>query len=162
MALSSVSVVSNSLRLRWSLGKQVLIGEDLSVKRASPPTPLQELYMHVGTHMTRDLGDFQTPPNWWTRCSLFSALWDAVAQSVRADVLHRQLDCRLLRGEPPPQEIRGFEIQDRHLRKAGRWVDRKPEVTVNLRTADIFQMDLRKDLSWNHSGPLWLWAILRG
>jgi hypothetical protein len=105
--------------------------------------------------MTRDLGDFQTPPELVDQVLAVlgpvGRLWSRVLEPTCGTGNFVE---GLLRGDSPPQEIRGFEIQDQHLRKASQVMNSASVVTVDLRTADIFQMDLRKDLSWNHSGPL--------
>jgi hypothetical protein len=105
--------------------------------------------------MIRDLGDFQTPPELVDQVLAVlgpvGRLWPRVLEPTCGT---GNFVAGLLRGDSPPQEIRGFEIQDQHLRKASQVIGSASGVTVDLRTADIFQTDFRKDLSWNHSGPL--------
>lgn len=105
--------------------------------------------------MIRDLGDFQTPPELVDQVLAVlgpvGRRWPRVLEPTCGTGNFVE---GLLRGESPPREIRGFEIQDQHLRKSSLAIGSASGVTVDLRSADIFQMDLRRDLSWNNSGPL--------
>jgi hypothetical protein len=105
----------------------------------------------------RDLGDFQTPPE----------LVDAVLDTLGpiGDRWPRVLEptcgrgnflARLLARPSPPREIRAVEIQPEHCRAAEELsrFHRHPESHVSIMCADLFRLDLGRDLNWREGGPL--------
>lgn len=60
----------------------------------------------------------------------------------------------LLRLPSPPREIKGIELQDAHVRRAKNASLGEGAVRVEIRNANLFEMDLRQDLEWTESGPL--------
>lgn len=103
----------------------------------------------------RHLGDFPTPPglardilkairSWgvpWTR------LLEPTCGS--GTFLHAAIE------EPdPPAELVGIEIDEAHCTAAGTITPPGPDVSVRVIQANLFDLDLRRDLRWTHSGPL--------
>jgi len=102
----------------------------------------------------KEFGDFQT--------SL--ALVEQVLAALEADGTKwsRVLEPTCGRGnfirgvlelERPPQEIIGIELQDRYIQEA-RKLNPPPGVRLNILNADIFTLDIGKDISWQTRGPL--------
>ena len=60
----------------------------------------------------------------------------------------------LLDRPAPPREIRGFEIQPEHAEIARSLADRSGPTRLVVEVADLFQIDLERDLRWLESGPL--------
>lgn len=108
--------------------------------------------------MRRDLGDFQTPP------ALVAAVLEAL-ESLGAR-WSRVLEPACGRGhflqgvltlQPPPREIRGIEIQEEHASEARRALATAAEsagTRFEVLRANLFELDLRRDLAWSGSGPL--------
>src|SRR5262249_9394807 len=110
-----------------------------------------------GMRVRRDLGDFQTPPE------LVSAVlgvlgpigvrWTRVLEPAcgRGHFL-----AGLLAQPSPPREIRAVEIQPAHCQDAAALVaQHHPGGTdVAITCADLFGLDLGRDLSWRDRGPL--------
>jgi hypothetical protein len=105
----------------------------------------------------RDLGDFQTPPG----------LVDAVLETLGPIGVRwpRVLEptcgrgnfvAGLLAHSSPPREIRGIEIQPAHCRAAEERLLREahPATRTTIVCADLFQVDLGRDLDWSERGPL--------
>ncbi|MBI4966036.1 MAG: class I SAM-dependent methyltransferase [Desulfomonile tiedjei] len=105
--------------------------------------------------MSRDLGDFQTPPELVSRVLTvlgpIGELWPRVLEPTcgSGNFINGLL------GLPyPPLEIKGVELQGAHVRQAERGIRRAASVSVEIRHANLFDMDLRRDLKWTQSGPL--------
>src|SRR3954469_12490193 len=107
--------------------------------------------------MNADLGDFQTPP------ALVAAVLDRLGPvGVRWPRVLEPTCGRghflagLLALDPPPSEIRGVEVQARHLDQARVVALGAPEsVRVGLIEASVFEVDLNADsLGWRDDGPL--------
>jgi hypothetical protein len=103
----------------------------------------------------KDLGDFQTPP------SLVVEVLDALDRYGERPARVLEPTCgegrfitEILDRPDPPREIRGFELQPEHSSIAGSLVDPTGRTLVDVRTADLFAIDLRSDLKWHESGPL--------
>lgn len=105
--------------------------------------------------MNRHFGDFQTPPELVDQVlkvlGPIGKLWPRVLEPTCGT---GNFVAGLLRQDSPPLEIHGFEIQYEHLLQARRNVGTLSNVMVDLRNADIFQTDLRRELTWHHAGPL--------
>ncbi len=109
------------------------------------------------TTLRRDLGDFQTPPELVTAVLAtlgpIGARWPRVLEPTcgRGHFLGG-----LLGHASPPRELQGIEIQPAHCRAAGelayRHRDRDTGVTITC--ADVFGLDLGRDLAWRRGGPL--------
>ena len=100
--------------------------------------------------MSRDLGDFQTPP------ALVAAVLDALGPIGRRWPRVLEPTCGrgnflagLLAREEPPREIKAVEIQEDHA-EAARAVA-GPDAVIR---ASLFDLDLRRDLDWRERGPL--------
>ena len=115
--------------------------------------------------MRRDLGDFQTPPELVAMVlealGPIGARWPRVLEPTcgRGHFL-----AGLLADPVPPREIRGIEIQPAHCRAAeellARHDGRGTQATV-IR-ADLFGLDLARDVTWREAGPCWSSAIRPG
>ncbi len=107
--------------------------------------------------LRRDLGDFQTPPELVAEVLAtlgpIGARWPRVLEPTcgRGHFLGG-----LLAHASPPREVQAIEIQPAHCRAAGelaaRYRDRDTEVTITC--ADLFGLDLARDLAWRQGGPL--------
>ena len=105
----------------------------------------------------RDLGDFQTPPELVAEVLAtlgpIGARWPRVLEPTcgRGHFL-----AGLLEHASPPREIQAIEIQPAHCRAAvelaARYRDRDTGVTITC--ADVFELDLGRDLAWRQGGPL--------
>ncbi len=60
----------------------------------------------------------------------------------------------LLRSNTPPVEIQAAELQEAHFEIARKFQSGFPRSKVVVRRANIFDLDLRRDLNWDGSGPL--------
>ena len=107
--------------------------------------------------MRRDLGDFQTPPE------LVAAVLDTLGPIGARWPRVLEPTCGqghflggLLEHASPPCEIQAIEIQPVHCRSAGERVARHGERGdgVTITCADLFQLDLGRDLRWRRGGPL--------
>ncbi len=101
------------------------------------------------------LGDFQTPPG------LVAQVLDALGPiGGRYDRVLEPTCGRghfiagLLAGADRPGEIRGFEIQGDHADAARAASASASGVRVVIETADVFGVDLGRDIAWSTSGPL--------
>jgi hypothetical protein len=105
----------------------------------------------------RDFGDFQTPS------ALVSAVLDVLEpigerwpRVLEPTCGRGQFLAGLIEGVSPPREVRGIELQNVHC-IAARAVagDTGPfGVDVEVTQADLFRIDLRRDVSWRGDGPL--------
>lgn len=105
--------------------------------------------------MNREFGDFQTPPQLVAAVleslSSFGKVWSRVIEPTcgRGNFL-----AGLLKQTIPPREIQAIEIQDIHLKSAQRIAGRSSSTRITIRQANLFHLDLRRDLQWNEKGPL--------
>jgi hypothetical protein len=103
----------------------------------------------------RDLGDFQTPRALAT--AVIEALgpigerWSRVLEPTcgRGEFLAALLD-----GSSPPREICGIEIQDNYCAAARRVARGTTSTRITIKRANLFDVDLRRDVAWRESGPL--------
>lgn len=107
--------------------------------------------------MRRDLGDFQTPP----------ALVDEVIESLATGratgpwrrVLEPTCGCGsfvrgILKLSVAPCEIQGIELQEEHVARARQIEQPENSVSIVIHHADLFRMNLRRDLTWKCDGPM--------
>ena len=105
----------------------------------------------------RDLGDFQTPPELVSAVlevlGPIGARWTRVLEPAcgRGHFL-----TGLLAHRSPPREIRAVEIQPAHCRDAAALVAERGHcgTEVAITCADLFGLDLERDLGWRDRGPL--------
>jgi hypothetical protein len=102
--------------------------------------------------LRRDLGDFQTPP------ALVAAVLDALGPIGRRWPRVLEPTCGrghflagLLGRADPPREIKAIEIQDDLAASARAVVGDGDGAVIR---ANLFDLDLRRDLSWRGRGPL--------
>jgi hypothetical protein len=111
--------------------------------------------------LRRDLGDFQTPP------ALVAAVLDALGPIGRQWPRVLEPTCGrgqfvdgLLGRDDPPREIIGIEIQEAHATAARATIEAQrqsrgaPGASVAIIAANLFDLDLRRDLAWRQRGPL--------
>ena len=107
--------------------------------------------------MRRDLGDFQTPPELVAEVlealGPIGARWSRVLEPScgRGHFIRGLLDL-----DDPPREIQAIEIQESHFRAAHALAvgDSVRGVPVQVIQADLFKLDLKRDLKWRENGPL--------
>jgi hypothetical protein len=105
----------------------------------------------------RDLGDFQTPPELvdavLETLGPIGARWPRVLEPTCG---RGNFVAGLLRHTSPPREIRGIEIQPDHCRTAEACVGSRADIgsRVSITCADVFRLDLGRDLIWQEDGPL--------
>ncbi|MCI0484988.1 MAG: class I SAM-dependent methyltransferase, partial [Blastocatellia bacterium] len=105
--------------------------------------------------MARDLGDFQTP------ASLVTQVLDCLGPVGERWPNVLEPTCGsgsfirgLIESRSPPREIQGFEIQDLHLARASRIAESSKLTKVSVQKANIFNLDLKRDIKWRETGPL--------
>src|SRR5216684_6502689 len=104
--------------------------------------------------MSRDFGDFQTPHslvNEIIKCLFVKdRQWTRVLEPTCGQ---GNFIKGLLEIDNPPQEIQGIEIQSKHILNAQKLVQRKELPSITVKQANIFNLDLQEDLTWNNKGP---------
>jgi hypothetical protein len=111
--------------------------------------------------LRRDLGDFQTPP------ALVDAVLDALepigprwSRVLEPSCGRGHFLAGLLGRAAPPRQLIGIEIQDAHAEAARTIIpgrdpgEAAPVVDVSIMHANVFDVDLRRDLAWHAPGPL--------
>jgi hypothetical protein len=107
------------------------------------------------TSSRRDLGDFQTPVD--LVAAVLKTLgpigtrWPRVLEPTCGQ--GNFID-GLLELATPPREIRGFEIQQTYCELARQIGTRASSTHVEITQANLFDIDLRRDVHWNETGPL--------
>ncbi|WZO99064.1 class I SAM-dependent methyltransferase [Isosphaeraceae bacterium EP7] len=105
--------------------------------------------------MRRDLGDFQTPPNLAARVlDLLGPIGSRWTRVLEPTCGKGHFLAALLDRPDPPRELIGIERQAVHLAEAHRACDRPDAPRVVLTEADLFTVDLARDLPWTDEGPL--------
>ena len=104
--------------------------------------------------MSRELGDFQTPSPLvgliLDRLEVDGVAWERVLEPT---VGQGAFVSGLIGRGVPPREILGIEIQQKHLDDA-RESTRSATTRVELKLANLFEADLRRDLDWTTNGPI--------
>jgi len=103
----------------------------------------------------KELGDFQTPPALVEQ--ILAALgpvgkrWPRVLEPTcgRGNFISG-----LLALDEPPHEIRAFELQPEYVMQAEQVSLKCPRTATHIAQADLFALDLRKDLKWQEKGQL--------
>ena len=113
-----------------------------------PPTPTRP-------SRRKDLGDFQTPP------ALVQEVFEALGRFGGRYPRVLEPTCgrghflaELLDRADPPREILGFEIQPEHAEVARSLAGPAGRTRLLVESADLFRVDLRRDLAWLGDGPL--------
>ena len=105
--------------------------------------------------MSKDFGDFQTPHslvNEIITCLLHKGKqWTRVLEPTCGQ---GNFIKGLLEIDNPPQEIQGIEIQDKYILSTQELVQGNKFSNITVKQANIFNLDLRADLTWNNKGPL--------
>jgi len=105
--------------------------------------------------LSRELGDFQTPPELVAKVlktlGPVGDLWPRVLEPTcgAGGFIRGLLDL-----PSPPREIKAFELQESHVREAEKTCRGKGAVRIEIRKANLFELDLSQDLKWAESGPL--------
>lgn len=105
--------------------------------------------------MPRDLGDFQTPfpliKDITTYLAALDKNWTRALEPTcgQGNFIHG-----LLASDMHLQEIQGIELQAVYAKQANRLISTKKPVSVTIKQANIFDIDLRTDLSWRENGKL--------
>lgn len=105
--------------------------------------------------MPRDLGDFQTP------LSLVDMVLRCLTRTGQrwTRVLEPTCGCGnfiqgLLNLTPPPHEIQGIELQSNYVAYVYDIVPQTADTSTFIKQANIFNLNLKRDLYWKTSGPL--------
>jgi SAM-dependent methyltransferase len=103
----------------------------------------------------RDYGDFQTPP------ALVVEILDALERSGGRPDRVLEPTCgrghfiaELLDRPGPPREVLGLEIQPEHAEVARSLASPHHPTRLVVETADLFRVDLARDLDWRTDGPM--------
>lgn len=106
-------------------------------------------------YLSRDLGDFQTPP------SLVASVLDCLGPIGNRWTRVLEPTCGrgnfvrgLLRSPVPPSEIQAVELQGSHFEAARKILEETHATRVLVRKANIFDLNLGRDLQWSDTGPL--------
>jgi hypothetical protein len=105
--------------------------------------------------LRRDLGDFQTPPE------LVAAVLDALGpvgsrwpRVLEPTCGRGHFLAGLLRLAAPPREVVGVELQEGHAGSARALASPATSPRVEVVRANVFDLDLSRDLPWRGRGPL--------
>ncbi len=105
--------------------------------------------------MPRDLGDFQTP------LSLVNEVLDCLGRTGRTWTRVLEPTCGsgnfihgLLTSNNPPKELQGIEIQSHYIENVQKIAEQAASTQVLIKQANIFDLDLHRDLQWRETGSL--------
>lgn len=105
--------------------------------------------------MSKDFGDFQTPP------ALVAGVLECLGPvgekwpRVLEPTCGRGNFVRGLLNSPvPPSEIQAIELQDAHFEVARKALERPSTPCGVVRKANVFDLDLCRDVRWSKAGPL--------
>jgi tRNA1(Val) A37 N6-methylase TrmN6 len=105
--------------------------------------------------LNREFGDFQTP------LSLVKAVLECLNSSGKAWPRVIEPTCGrgnfiegLLKQSKPPCEIQAIELQNAHLDAARKVIEQSISTHIVIRQANLFDLDLHRDLKWRENGPL--------
>lgn len=105
--------------------------------------------------MSKDLGDFQTPP------ALVREVLHCLTRAGQSWARALEPTCGrgnfiegLLHLTLPPREVQGVEIQSKYVKYAREAISPIATTNTSIKQANLFELDLRRDLVWETSGPL--------
>lgn len=105
--------------------------------------------------MRKDLGDFQTPYALVQKIlacpELVNKRWSRAIEPTCGQGNFIQ---GLLNLATPPREIQAIEIQDSYLAYTQRAILPSQSTYITIQQANIFDVNLHKDLQWREQGPL--------
>jgi hypothetical protein len=105
--------------------------------------------------LTKEFGDFQTPPG------LVAEVLACLTKN--GEIWTRALEPTCGKGnfingllslEHSPEEVCAFEIQADHVTTARETATKLPTTQVDIWHTNLFEVDLRRDLKWDKTGPL--------
>lgn len=105
----------------------------------------------------KELGDFQTPlplvQEILTTLEPIGSCWSRILEPTCGQGNFIQA---LLNSPTPPAEIIGLEIQESYVTQAEAQLKNmvSPQVKLNIQQANIFDLDIGRDLEWQTDGPL--------
>ena len=103
----------------------------------------------------KDFGDFQTPPALVVQIlAAVGPIGDRFPRVLEPTCGRGHFIAGLLDRPDPPREIRGFEIQPEHAEVAGKLLDPTGRTRTVVEVADLFRVDLGRDVPWVGTGPL--------
>jgi tRNA1(Val) A37 N6-methylase TrmN6 len=105
--------------------------------------------------LNKEFGDFQTPP------SLVAAVLESLSCLGKGWPRVLEPTCGqgnfiegLLKKANPPLEIQAVELQDAYFETAQRIADHSSSTHIVINRANLFDLNLQKDLQWSETGPL--------
>src|SRR5262249_30655494 len=106
--------------------------------------------------MSRELGDFQTPPGLVAAVlARLGPVRGRGARGLEPTCGRGHFLAGLLALDPPPREVHGVELQGGHYLNALALAGRAPAaVKAGVTRADLFALDLKRTPRWSESGPL--------
>ena len=107
------------------------------------------------SRLSRDLGDFPTPPalvaEVLQRLGPIGSQWPRVLEPTCGRGAFLQ---GLIEADSPPREIRGVELQPSHFEAAQSLLKGWRGGTGQVIQGSVFALDLARDLTWAEEGPL--------
>jgi len=105
--------------------------------------------------MGADLGDFQTPVELVEKVlGCIGPVGDRWARVLEPTCGSGGFIRGLIDSGSPPEEIIGIELQERHLEEARRIAQEGHRTSVEIKRANLFDIDLSRDLGWRSRGRL--------
>lgn len=107
------------------------------------------------TCMSRDLGDFQTPlPLVKDVIKYLTSLKKEWTRALEPTCGQGNFITGLLDSHINLKEIQGIEFQEEYAKKASDTASAKESVSIVIKQANIFDLNLRTDLQWKDTGKL--------
>ena len=107
------------------------------------------------TYSVKETGDFQTPPELAARVvNRLSRLGIRWARFLEPNCGDGNFFKGLTDTFGDTVEIRGVELQPHHVARAREAISNAGARNAVVYTADLFRLDLRKDITWSGGGPL--------
>ncbi|HMK33592.1 MAG TPA: hypothetical protein VK463_00895 [Desulfomonilaceae bacterium] len=104
--------------------------------------------------MNREFGDFQTPRGLVDEVlRVLGPVGERWPRVLEPTCGTGNFISGLMDSQSPPREIRAFELQEAHFRTA-QGLARTSCCLIDVRQADLFRIDLRRELDWQNTGPL--------
>jgi hypothetical protein len=105
--------------------------------------------------LSRELGDFQTPPELVSKVlKTLGPVGERWSRVLEPTCGTGNFIRGLLSLDISPSEIKAFELQEAHVRQARKAAHPKGAALIEIRQANLFEIDLGHDLTWTGSGPL--------